>query len=79
LVSTWATARWDVARWDGSEPVIILPIPPAGTLLVGTIFDDLVADLEKTPSERFARVGFGQPGFTTECRLLINEVREFEK
>jgi hypothetical protein len=45
----------------------------------GVLFDEVVADLEKTPSERFARVGFGQPGFTTECQLLSNNISNLEK
>jgi hypothetical protein len=45
----------------------------------GTLFDNLVAYLEKQPSEAFVRPGFGQPGFTTECRLLIKNIEAFEK
>jgi hypothetical protein len=44
----------------------------------GCLFDNLVAWAEKQPSERFARAGWGQPGFTTECRLLIGNVNQVE-
>jgi hypothetical protein len=45
----------------------------------GTLFDNLVAYLEKQPSETMFQPGLFQPGLFTECRLLTKIIQEFEK
>jgi hypothetical protein len=45
----------------------------------GNLFDNVVAALEKTPSETLFKPGLFQPGLFTECRLLSNNISNLEK
>jgi hypothetical protein len=43
-----------------------------------TILDQIIADLEKLPSENPWGAGVWVPGVWDECRLLTEIIREFE-
>jgi hypothetical protein len=61
----WGNNVWAAGVWSGGVD--------------GKLFDNIVEWVEKQPSETMFKPGFFQPGLFSECKLLTENIREFEK